>query len=144
MKKSVLIVLIIALNFSINAQTNAEDVSGVYKVTYDATNALIIDELTLNVDGTFIFHQYDKHENGIPPERNHYAKGIWKLDKNLITFTASESDFDEKYTLDFNNTKARFITKSPRDISGRDIKTSIQFYESKIFWIIKRMLLKTD
>jgi hypothetical protein len=144
MKKSVLIAFIIALNFSANAQTTAENSSGLYEVTYDSTNALIIDKLTLNSNGTFEFHQYDKHDNGIPPERNHYAKGTWELDKNLITFAASESDFDEKYTLDFNNTKARFITKSPRDTSGREIKTSIQFYESEIFWIMKRILLKTD
>ena len=144
MKKSILIVFIMALNFSVHAQATAENVSGVYGLTYDATNALIIDTLTLNADGTFEFHEYDKHENGIPPERNKYGKGNWRLDKTEITFTTGEIDFDEKYTLDFNETKARFITKSPRDNSDREIKTSIQFYKSELSWVVKRLLVEMD
>jgi hypothetical protein len=144
MKYSILVVILIVLNFSAIAQTTAVDISGTYKVTYDATNALIVDSLILNSDGTFEFHEYDKHDEGIPPERNKYAKGTWKVEKTLIYFTTTKSDFDDKYTLDFNNTKARFITKSPRDTSDRNIKTSIQFYQSEISWITKRTLLKMD
>lgn len=121
---------------------NSQDVVGNYEVRYESSNALTIDKLILNADGTFVFHEYDKHDGGIPPERNKYGKGTWKLDKNLIYFTTDKSDFDEKHTLNFNTTKARFISKSPRDKSNRDIKTSIRFYESEIFWISGRTLLK--
>lgn len=117
---------------------------GTYEMKLEASNALIIDNLTLNQNGTFEFHEYDKHDLGIPPERNTYAKGTWKIEKNLILFSTSDSDFDEKYTLDFNNTKARCIKKSSRDTSDRDIKTSIKFYESEIFWIPNRTLLKME
>ncbi len=117
---------------------------GTYEMRLEAINALIIDKLTLNPNGTFEFYEYDNHEKGIPRERNKYSKGTWKVDKNIIIFTTSKSDFDEKYTLNFNNTKARFITKSPRDTSGRDIKTSIQFYDSDIFWITGRTLFKVE
>lgn len=144
MTKSVLIAFILTINFSTHAQTTTEEISGVYEVTYDATNALIIDKLTLNADGTFDFHQYDKHDNGIPPERNLYGRGTWRADKKLIYFFADKTDFDEKHTLDFNSTKARFITKPPRDNSDREIKTSIQFYDSEIFWITGRTLLKIE
>lgn len=115
---------------------------GTYEMRLEAINALIIDKLTINPNGTFEFHEYDNHEKGIPRERNKYAKGTWKVDKNLIIFTSFKSDFDEKYTLDFNNTKARFISKSPRDTSDTDIKTSIKFFVSEIPWITGRTLLK--
>lgn len=121
---------------------NAQDVVGDYEVRYESSNTLIIDTLTLNADGTFVFHEYDKHDGGVPPERNKYAKGAWKLHKNLIYFSTNQSDFDEKHTLDFNNTKARFISKSPRDKSDRVIETALLFYESEIPWVKGRRLLK--
>ena len=67
------------------------------------------------------------------PRAINLAKSYWEIDKNLLILTTSKCDFDKKYTLDFKNTKARFISKSPRDKSNRDIKTSIQFYESEFF-----------
>jgi len=63
--------------------------------------------------------------------------------KNSITFFADkETDFDEKYTLDFNNSKTRFIIKSPRDKTDRNVKTSLQFFESKLFWIKRLRVFK--
>jgi len=125
MKKSLLITVILALNFSVFAQNTVEDISGVYELTYDLTNALIIDRLILNADGSFDFHEYENIKKRLIPEGNNYGKGTWSIDKNLIYFTTTQSDFAEKYTLNFNNTKARFITKSPRDTSDREIKTAI-------------------
>lgn len=144
MKKLLLTALILSTPIFANAQTTTEEFSGVYAVTYQTTNSLIVDTLTLNTDGTFVFHEYDKHDNGLPPERNKYAKGTWRADKKLIYFFADKTDFDEKHTLDFNSTKARFIDKSLKDKSNRDIKISIRFYESDIFWITGRTLLKIE
>ncbi|WCO01556.1 hypothetical protein [Psychroserpens ponticola] len=115
---------------------------GTYEMKLEASNALIIDKLTLNQNGTFEFHEYDRHDNGIPPERNKYAKGTWVSDKNIIYFTAINSDIDSTHQLNFNATKARFISKSPRDKSDRVIETSLLFYESELFWITGRTLLK--
>ena len=42
---------------------------------------------------------------------------------------------DEKYTLNFTNTKARYITKSPRDASEKEVKNHLRFYNSEISWI---------
>lgn len=54
----------------------------------------------------------------------------------MITFSSNKSeDFDEKYTLDFNKSTARFITKNPRDKSDKIVKTKLQFLESGIFWM---------
>ncbi len=131
-------------NISITAQNIIIGVSGVYEMRIDATNGRIIDTLTLNSDGTFVFHEYDKVEGGLPPERDTYGKGKWKLEKNVILFSVDKNDLDKKHTLNFNNSKARFISKSPRDKSEREISTSIKFYDSEIFWIKGRTLLKIN
>ena len=70
---------------------------------------------------------------------------IWNVDNEnkIISFSANlEEDFDEKYTLDFNKTKARFITKSPRDKTDRLVKTRIKFFDSEVFWIPGIEMLK--
>ena len=101
-------------------------------------------KLTLNQNGTFQFHHFDKISNGIPPERNSYGKGTWISKDKLIFFSTDENLIYESNELDFNNSKARFISKSPRDKSAKIVKTSIRFYESDIFWITGRTLLKNS
>ena len=41
----------------------------------------------------------------------------------------------KKHTLNFTNTKARYITKSPRDTSEKEVKNHLRFYDSEISWI---------
>ena len=117
----------------------SEAISGKYEKTNNIDQGIISYKISLNPDGTFIFHVYDKNISLTPDktnERNKYGKGTWKADKNLVCFyTDQELDLDEKYTLDFSKTKARFITKSPRDKSDRVVKTALLFYESDIFWV---------
>ena len=121
---------------------NAQDVSGMYQLTVYATNAELQRTLTLSADGTFEFYNFERHDQGIPPEKHIYGKGTWTQDKKVISFFSETSDLDDKFTLDFNGTKARFITKSPRDKSKRDIETALSFYESDIFWISGMKLVK--
>ena len=142
--KQLLLMLLVLTTATITtiAQNEVEDVAGTYEIKHVASNGLIIYTLNLNSDGTFIFHSYEKHDGGIPPERNSYAKGHWTLGKKIVSFTTASMDFDEKFTLDFNNSKARFIIKHPRDKSDKDIKTALQFYESDIFWIQSMKIFK--
>ena len=124
----------------------SEAIAGNYLKKYEHDDKVLMYKLVLNIDETFTFHQYDKNYSLTPDktnERNKYGKGTWKADKNLVYFyTDQELDLDEKCTLDFSNTKARFITKSPRDKSDRVIKTSLLFYESDILWVKSWNLLK--
>ena len=50
----------------------------------------------------------------------------------LYFYTDKTTEIDEKYILNFTNTQARYITKSPRDKSDKVIKTHLRFYESEI------------
>ncbi len=92
--------------------------------------------LNINSDGTFYFHSYTNSQKGIPPIVHKYGKGTWSADGKIVSFvTNKEKDLDEKHTLDFSASKARFITKPLRDKTDRIIKTRLKFYESEIFWI---------
>ena len=87
--------------------------------------------LTLKEDGTFFYNFYRDIVGEFNLEENFYGKGTWKAEKSLIFFyTNKETDLNETYTVDFTNSKARYTTKSPRDTSGKVVKTSLRFYES--------------
>lgn len=143
MKKFLLLITMLSSNFDVNAQFTVKDVAGTYERKLSRTKPHIIYfTLNLNADGTFHFHSYNKI--GIQQERNSYAKGMWALDKKVVSFSTSSIDFDEKFTLDFNTSKARFISKHLRDKSDRIVETALQFYESEIFWIQLLHILKIE
>ena len=94
-------------------------------------------------DGTFVFHSYSKIKNGFPSQIITYGKGKWNVKDNVITFAANkQEDFDKKYTVDFSNSVARFVTKNLRDKSGKIILTRLTFLKSEIFWIQKLDVFK--
>ncbi len=101
-------------------------------------------KLTLNPGGTFLFHFYDNRTNGTPKERTKYGKGTWASTQRIITLKVETTDIDATHILNLNNTKLRFDTKSPRDKSNRDIKTSVRFIQSEISWLKGRTLLKKE
>jgi hypothetical protein len=133
--KLILTVFLFIFNLTLSAQSN--QFAGDYKRSLSAEGKHIIEyKLTLNQDGTFEFHYYTKLQGGSPPEVNKYGKGKWSVKDNMITFSANKKeDIDEKYTLDFNKSTARFVTKNPRDKSDKIVKTKLQFLESGIFWM---------
>jgi len=77
-----------------------------------------------------------------PPESYTYGKGTWELKKNIVYFSTTETDLDSKHTLDWNNTEARFSTKSPRDKSNREIPTTLRIFKSDVEWLVGRNLEK--
>ncbi|GAA4079015.1 hypothetical protein GCM10022389_26340 [Flavobacterium cheonanense] len=133
--KPIFTILFLISSLTLFSQT--ENVVGNYKLILETKDSSSFEyELTLNQDGTFSFHYYSNIKQGIPPEVNKYGKGNWTIKNNVISFLSDkQKDFDEKYTLDFTNTKARFVTKSPRDKSEEIIKTQLKFLESEIFWM---------
>jgi hypothetical protein len=140
--KLIIITIFLISSFSIFSQSN-QIIGDYFRALGDEETHIIKYKLTLNQDGTFLFHSYSNNKIGIPPEVNKYGKGKWKAEKNIVSFfTDKISDIDEKHNLDFENSKARFISKSPRDKTDKIIKTSLQFFESKIFWIEKLQIFK--
>ena len=135
-----LLITTLVLIFNLNLLAQSNQFIGEYQRSLGDTEGKHVIEykLTLSPDGTFVFHSYTKIQAGVPPEVNKYGKGKWTSKDNLITFYSNKNeDFDNTYTLDFNKTVARFVTKSPRDKSDRVIKTKLTFFDTKIFWLEK-------
>jgi len=121
--KYFLTIFFFTVSLTISAQNNGTAV--VYEKTYEINGGgLHKRQLTLHSDGTFIFHSYRKIKAG-SPEENSYAKGSWASKKDLYIFsTDPKSDFDEKYTLDFDKSRARVFKDG-----------SIKFLNSAISWV---------
>ncbi|MDH7444808.1 hypothetical protein [Aquimarina sp. 2201CG14-23] len=140
MKNTFIIIFLISTLTSF-AQSN--QISGEYFRELGNQEHYIEYKLNLHQDGTFTFHSYTNVQAGIPPIVHKYGKGLWKVDGKIVSFsTDKEKDIDQKHTLDFSNSRARFITKPSRDKTDRVIKTRLQFFESEIFWIKRLQIFK--
>nr|WP_315145080.1 hypothetical protein [uncultured Flavobacterium sp.] len=135
---------ILILVSSLTSFSQTDKVIGDYKRVIESIENNIFEyELTLSQDGTFLFHYYSNIKQGIPPEVNKYGKGKWTIENNVISFFSDkQKDIDNTNTLDFTNSKARFIIKSPRNKTDEIIKTRIQFLKSEIFWMEKIEIFK--
>lgn len=128
--KQVLILVFLVCNIKMFAQ------AGVYvnePLLNDGTK--IKWTLSLNTDGTFLYHFLRDLSAISKPniEENYYGKGTWQTDGKVIVLLSKETeDLNEQYTINLNNSKARYITKSPRDKSNKGVKTALLFYESEI------------
>ncbi len=124
-------ILILFLLFSINLFAQ----SGVYvKEPINNDGTKIKWTLALNSDGTFLYHFLRDLSavSKVNTEENYYGKGTWTFEGKIVTLFSNEDDnFNGHYTLNLNNSKARYITKSPRDKSDKIVKTAIRFYESE-------------
>ena len=136
---------ILILVSSLTSFSPTDKIIGDYKRTFETTdNNKFEYQLTLSQDGTFSFHYYSKLIHGTPPEVNKYGKGRWTVENNVISFfTEKEKELDEKYTLDFTNSKARFVAKSSRDKTDRIVDTKLIFLKSEIFWMERIEMSKT-
>ena len=142
--KKIFLILILLFNLTIYSQVDYA--AGDYQLSFKSKNGDLNQwKLNLIGNGTFLFHYYSNVKFEIPNEKNIYGKGKWTIKNNLISFIADkEKDLDEKYTLNFNNSKARFIIKSERNKTNEIIKTRIKFLESDIFWMKGTEIFKIE
>lgn len=138
--KQMLFFGLIMLQTAVFSQTKV--INGTYQFNFEGSNGSFSETIILNPDGSFNIHTMRKLDGTNPPESNAYGKGKWEMNKENIHFIAHKSDFDSKFTLNLNNTQARFNSKSPRDKSNRDIPTSIKIIKSDISWLVGRELKK--
>ena len=142
--KKIFLILILLFNLTIYSQVDYA--AGDYLLSFKSKNGDLNQwKLNLIENGTFLFHYYSNVKFEIPNEKNIYGKGKWTIKNNLISFIADkEKDLDEKYSLNFNNSKARFIIKSQRNKTNEIIKTRIKFLESDIFWMKGTEIFKIE
>lgn len=138
--------ILILISFSLSLTAQSQKYTGTYEAIRDFNeNGVIKYSLILNPDGTFTFHNYRKI-SAKNPEENQYGQGTWKVEKeNVLYFnTDKTTDIDNKYTLDFTKTNARYVTKHPRDKSDKVVKTHLRFYDSEIPWVKGWKLFKKE
>ena len=121
--------------------------SGIY--VYEPKNSegtIIKWTLTLNEDGTFLYHFLRDLSaiSKLSTEENYYGKGTWVLEGKTVILSSKKDDLNEQYTVNLNNSKARYITKSPRDTTDRVIKTGLRFYEPETSHIKGLELFKLE
>lgn len=90
--------------------------------------------LILKEDGTFLFNQYWKEspkrlyfkdQDGMQSTGNEKGKGKWIYKNNTVVFISdTESEIDQNYRLNFNNSKAKLENNS-----------SLVFWKSELFWL---------
>ena len=138
---------------SIGLYGQLDQLPGNYYHAFGEGDQEIAYTLTLNAEGTFMFHSSKKVENSTAPEEHSYGRGRWTIDmiQNfstmgfIVEFSADPvSDINGKYNLDFNGSKARFVFKSQRNKTDKDIPTRLQFFESNIEWMERVALVKED
>ncbi|SEP73807.1 hypothetical protein [Flavobacterium urocaniciphilum] len=142
--KTILTILILIFNLTLFSQV--DKAIGDYQFSITTKDGNLTEwKLTLNENGTFFFQYYSNVKFEIPTEKNIYGKGKWTMKDNLITFICDEqNDLDKKYTLNFTNSNARFIIKSPKNKTDQIIKTRVKFLKSDIFWIKGTEIFKIE
>jgi hypothetical protein len=140
--KTIFTILILISNLTLFSQV--DKVIGNYERSVRTKKGDLIEwKLTLNENGTFFFQYYSNDKFQVPSEKNIYGKGTWTMENNVISFFSDkQKDIDEKNTLDFTNSKARFITKPTKNKTDQIIITRLQFLKSEIFWMAKTEILK--
>lgn len=148
MKRIITLLLLISC---IGLYAQLDQIPGTYFFELGESRHIIEYTLTLQENGTFLFHSYKKIVQGPPQEEHLYGKGKWTIEmvQNfsttgfVVSFSADRvKDFDKKHTLDFNSSKARFISKSQRDISDKVVIPRLQFFESDIGWMERMAINK--
>ena len=65
-----------------------------------------------------------------------------KVEGKIVSFYAKPSDVNDEFSVNLNNSKARYINKSPRDRTDKIVKTALRFYESETSHITGLELFK--
>lgn len=119
--------------------SQTESPAGTYYLQMGSEDSRFIEyKLSLQPDGTFDFHSHTKSSEkiGLPEEVIQYGHGAWAYkDKKVFFSTNRKEDLNQEFTLDLGNSKAHFISKSPRALSDLPFKTRLKFFSSDIFWI---------
>ena len=157
MKNKLLLLVVLVFTFAFaktgTAQTSAftkDDVSGVYSIGFETTSesskfsasTKFTRSLALSPDGRFKYHNFRQLKD--QEEEHWWARGNWTLEGKVVIFTTTENDMNDQFTIDLNNTKARFFKKSPRNKSPKIQPTYIQFFESENQILQHLKITKTD
>lgn len=127
MKNSATILL---MAFCLHSYAQSHEITGEYATTQGSVHYL----LKLHPNGTFHFDSYNKGFHGLPAEPSIGGRGTWSVENGVIYFgTDPEQDIDHNYTLNFNNTKAKYTVRFSEDAANENAADKLEFLQTGIF-----------
>ena len=140
--KALLLSLFAFLIISITA--SSQTMEGTYTNTWESTaGGALTYTLILNPDNTFQFVSHRIYESSHPSNLTTVV-GTWENNNRLLILVTDSSPDDIELVKRLNKNKARFKAYSPRHRKYGQIKPSLRFYESKVFYAKEMTLHKED
>lgn len=137
--KSLLLTLLIAIVIVFNG--NAQSIVGTFSNVWEAPSGESLTyEITLNEDGTFYFESLRTFLNS--EEKTETASGKWKMDNHLLVLTTDLKDKSSELISGLNDSKARYVSISPRHPKFNSLKSSLKFFQSDVFYAKEMELFK--
>lgn len=141
--KSVL--LVTALYLTTMMAGYSQSIEGTYANKWESNSGESLEYLlTLMEDGTFTFKSIRGYMN-YEPNIILNAKGTWKMNGQLLTLeTHDSSDKQNDLLINLDQSKARYVSISPRNPNFNLEKPSFKFYQSDVFYAKDMELYQTD
>ncbi len=138
------LLLSVVISFCALFSAFSQNMQGIYANTWASSDRESLSyTLALNEDGTFTFESSRTYTG--TPDLIAKAEGTWKqqgLLLELITEVGNEEA--NALAIELNNTKARFVSLSPRHPDFNLVKPSLEFTKSEVFYAQGMELLKQD
>ena len=135
------LLLFLTITFTLITSVNSQNIDGIYTNKWESKSGeTLAYTLTLNPDGTFIF---ESERISLPPDMGITSNviGTWNLTGHLLVLsTDSNTDFSSN----LNNSKARYVSVSPRNPKFNLVKPSLHFYQSDVFYAKDMKLHKEE
>lgn len=123
--------------------SQSHDIAGEYEKISKSGSVQYL--LKLHPNGTFHFDSYSvrqiegnilRIEGSLTMEPSLRGRGTWRAENDVIYFrTDRDTDIDYNYTLNFDDTKAKFKNEPSKNSSNEKAIAKLEFFESGIFWI---------
>lgn len=137
--KSFLLTLLFSITLVLNF--SAQSIVGTFSNVWEAPSGESLTyTLTLHEDGTFDFESIRTFLNSEKEIKN--ASGKWKLNSHLLVLNVDLNDESNKLLSGLNDSKAKYVSISPRHPDFNSLKPSLRFFQSNVFYAKDMELFK--
>lgn len=135
------ILLLVAITLLTILPVNSQTIEGTYTNKWEAKSGeALAYTLILNEDNTFEFHSY-RTLLSADSDISKKVNGTWNLKGHILVL---KTDSEKGLGSDLNNSKARFMSVSPRNPNFNVIKPSLKFFQSDVFYAKNMELHKQE
>lgn len=138
------LLLSVVIFFCALFSTFSQNIQGIYTNKWGSSDQESLSyTLSLKEDGTFTFESFRTYIG--TPDIITKAQGTWENNGVLLVlFSEVSKDEDNSLAAELNNTKAKFISLSPRHPDFNLVKPTLEFTKSEVFYVQGMELRKQD